>query len=213
MVHVEFITCNAFQENSYLVFDETGECVVIDPGVSNSYEETMLLRLIEEKKLKPVLLVNTHCHIDHILGNQFVSDKFNLGLGIHEKEQIILAAAEDRSKAWGIPYTPSPMPSYWLKEGEVLKFGNSELEIRFVPGHAPGHVIFISHTDKFVIAGDTLFNGSIGRTDLPYGDFNVLEKAIKEQMYTLTDEYEVYPGHGPSTSIGAEKRSNPFIRP
>lgn len=212
MASIEFFTCNPFQENTYVVFDETGECVIIDPGVSNAYEESMLTRVLIENKLKPVKLINTHCHIDHILGNKHVAENYKLELGIHEKERVILDAAVDRSMHWGVDYDPSPAPGYYIKEGEIIKFGNTELEVRFVPGHAPGHIVFISHMDKFVIAGDTLFNGSIGRTDLPFGDFATLEKAIREQLYTLPDDYKIYPGHGPYTTVENEKRSNPFVK-
>jgi len=212
MIKIEYLTCNAFQENTYVLYDDSKECLIIDPGVSNTYEETMLKRIIDENGLKPVGLVNTHCHIDHVLGNRFVADQYDLTLGIHEKDQVMLAGVEDRAKAWGIPYTTSPFPGYFLKEGEVLKFGESELEIRFVPGHAPGHVVFVCHAQGFVIAGDTLFQGSIGRTDLPYGDFETLDKAIRKELYSLPDQFVVYPGHGPSTTIGIEKRTNPFVR-
>ncbi len=212
MASIEFFTCNPFQENTYIVFDESKECAIIDPGVSNAYEQEMLDRIITEHGLKPVLLINTHCHIDHVLGNRYVAEKYNLGLGIHQKDKVMLDAAVDRSMNWGVPYDQSPDPAYFLKEGEHLKFGNTELEIRFVPGHAPGHVVFVDHKSRFVVAGDTLFSGSIGRTDLPFGDFPTLEKAIKEQLYTLPDDYEVFPGHGSSTTIGVEKRSNPFVK-
>ncbi len=213
MVKVKSVTCNAFQENSYVLYDGTGECVIIDPGVSSDYEETMLCRMISEDELSPVLLLNTHCHIDHILGNKFVANKFKLTLGIHQGEQIILDAAAERAVAWGIPYTPSPKPGYYIKENQVLTFGTSQLEVRFVPGHAPGHIVFVNHANRFVIAGDTLFKGSIGRTDLPFGNFDVLEKAIKSQLYSLPDDYVVYPGHGVPTTIGLEKKTNPFVRP
>ncbi|MES2628053.1 MAG: MBL fold metallo-hydrolase [Bacteroidota bacterium] len=212
MAKIEFLTVNPFQENTYVIFDETLECAIIDPGVSNSYEQSMLEQIIDKHQLKPVLLLNTHCHIDHVLGNSYVAKKWNLQLGIHQKDKIMLDAATDRSMNWGIPYDQSPEPGYFITEGETLKFGNTELEVRFVPGHAPGHIVFIDHSSKTVIAGDTLFNGSIGRTDLPFGDFSILEKAIREQLYTLPDDYTVYPGHGPSTTIGQEKTTNPFVK-
>ncbi len=213
MAKVEFITVNPFQENTYVLYDETGECMIIDPGVSNAYEEIMLSRLLEEKNLTPVVLVNTHCHIDHVLGNKYVAEKFKLGLGIHEKDRVMLDAAVERSMNWGVDYEQSPDPAYYIKEGETIKFGNTELEVRWVPGHAPGHIVFIDHKDKLVIAGDTLFSGSIGRTDLMFGDFPTLEKAIREQLYTLPDDYTIYPGHGPSTTVGMEKRTNPYVVP
>lgn len=212
MAKVHSITCNPFQENTYIVSDERGECVIIDPGVSNAYEEAILDRLISEKGLIPEMLINTHCHIDHVLGNKHVAGKYKLELGIHEKEKVMLDMAVERSMNWGVPYEESPEPGYYFKHGTRLNFGSTELEVRFTPGHAPGHVVFICHKDKFVIAGDTLFNGSIGRTDLPFGDFPTLEKSIKEQLYTLPDDYVVYCGHGEPTTIGAEKRGNPFVK-
>lgn len=212
MAKVEFLTCNPFQENSYIVYDETKECVIIDPGVSNAYEEAMFSRMIADLGLKPVMLINTHCHIDHVLGNKYIAGKFNLELGIHQKEKVILDAAVERSMNWGVQYDQSPDPAYFIKEGEDIKFGNTTLEVRFVPGHAPGHVVFIDHAGKQVIAGDTLFQGSIGRTDLMFGDFPTLEHSIREQLYTLPDEYVIWPGHGGSTTIGVEKRTNPFVK-
>ncbi len=213
MSTVEFITCNPFQENTYLIYDDSLECIVIDPGVSNAYEQQMLTQLISSKRLKPVQLINTHCHIDHVLGNKFVADTFQLELGIHEKELVMLEAAVDRSMNWGVSYDPSPAPSYYIKPGDLLHFGSTELEVRFVPGHAPGHLVFVNHQDGYVIAGDTLFKGSIGRTDLMFGDFDVLAKSIQTELYTLPDHFKVYCGHGDYTTIGEEKRTNPFVRP
>ncbi|HEX4886409.1 MAG TPA: MBL fold metallo-hydrolase [Luteibaculaceae bacterium] len=213
MAKVASITVNPFQENTYVIYDNSGECIVIDPGVSNTAEQHMLEGIIHELALRPVALINTHCHIDHILGNKFVADRYSISLGIHREDEKMLIAATDRSMNFGIAYDPSPLPAYYLEHGQTLSFGESELEVRFVPGHAPGHIVLIDHSAQWVIAGDTLFKQSIGRTDLPFGDFGTLEQAIRTQLYTLPDAYVVWPGHGPHTTIGDEKRSNPFVRP
>ncbi len=212
MIQVQGITFNPFSENTYLLFDETKECVIIDPGCYEPEEERFLLKFIEENGLKPVRLLNTHCHIDHILGNYFVATKFNLKLEINKLELPILEGSPKWGKQYGINGKLSPEPEVFLKEGDVIEFGNSKLDILFVPGHAPGHLAFVSHQDQFVIGGDVLFQMGVGRTDLPFGDTDTLIKSIKEKLFTLPDSYEVYPGHGDSTSIGFEKKNNPYVR-
>lgn len=212
MVSVQSFTCNPFSEKSYVLFDETKECVIIDPGFFNTEEEQQLVNFIESNELKPVRLLNTHCHIDHILGNNFVNKKYGLKLEAHKDDVQTLAMGEMTANMYGIPYTPSPDISSFLDEGDVIEFGNSKLDILFVPGHCPGHIVFISHEDRFVINGDVLFHMSIGRTDLPGGDHQLLLRMITEKMYTLPDDYTVYNGHTQETTIGFEKKHNPFVR-
>ncbi len=211
MANIKHFTFNAFQENTYIIWDDSKESILIDPGCSNTNEEEMLKTFIQQEGLKPVKLLNTHCHIDHVLGNYFCANHYKLNLEIHPEELKILHGVAERAISWGIPYTPSPEPAYFLRHGETISFGNTNLELRFVPGHAPGHIVLVNHTDRTVIAGDTLFKGSIGRTDLPFGDFDALEKHIRSELYSLPDNYTVYPGHGESTTIGFEKANNPFI--
>lgn len=211
-MEIAVFTVNPFQENSIVLYDDSKECAIIDPGFSDHKEREELIRFIEEQQLKPVLLLNTHCHIDHILGNCFIADKYHLDLQIHPMEMPLLEAAKSYAHMYGLDYDHSPEPAYFFEEGDELKFGNSQLEILHLPGHTPGHVVFIHHVTKSVIGGDVLFNGSIGRTDLPGGNHADLLNSIETKLFTLPDDYTVIPGHGPSTTIGAEKLSNPFFQ-
>ena len=209
---IQKFTFNYFGENTYVLYDETGECVIIDPGCSNSNEENSLSDFIEKNKLKPVLLLNTHCHIDHILGNAFVKNKYQIPLYINQHDEPVLKAGTSIAQAYGIVYSPSPLPDKFIDENDKINFGNSEFDIAFTPGHSPGSLCFINHDYRKIIGGDVLFNGSIGRTDLPGGDFQTLENSIINKLYTMPDEYVVYCGHGEETTIGFEKYNNPFVR-
>lgn|SRR5690606_15165527 len=211
MLHLQSFVFNAFQENTYVLYDDTKQCVIIDPGCYAAAEQQQLANFIESNELTPVKLLNTHCHIDHILGNNFVSKKFNIGLEIHEADLPTLLATTEYGHLYGFTVDPSPQPTRFIQNNETITFGNTDLEVRFTPGHAPGHVVFIHHNERFVINGDVLFYNSIGRTDLPGGDHNTLIKSIHQELFTLPDDYIVYTGHGPSTTIGEEKKNNPFV--
>ncbi len=211
MINIQCFTFNAFQEHTYILSDETKECVIIDPGCYNVEEQKTLTNFIKEEDLHPVKLLNTHCHIDHVLGNNFVAATYNIGLEIHEKDLPTLNATPEYGHLYGFNIEQPIQPSHFLKDKEIINFGNSALEVRFVPGHCAGHIVLINHKNKFVINGDVLFRGSIGRTDLPGGDYNTLINNIKEELFSLTDDYTVYCGHGEKTTIGFEKDNNPFI--
>lgn len=211
MLHLQSFVFNAFQENTYVLYDDTKQCVIIDPGCYAAAEQQQLVNFIETNEIIPVKLLNTHCHIDHILGNNFVSKKFNIGLEIHEADLPTLLATTEYGHLYGFTVDPSPQPTRFIQNNETITFGNTDLEVRFTPGHAPGHVVFIHHNERFVINGDVLFYNSIGRTDLPGGDHNTLIKSIHQELFTLPDDYIVYTGHGPSTTIGEEKKNNPFV--
>lgn len=211
MIQIQFFTFNPFSENSYILSDETGECIIIDPGCSNSSEEQELVDYIVKSGLKPVKLLNTHCHVDHVFGNQFVSEKWKLGLEIHPLDVPVLDSFARVCQMYGFQGGPQPAPQHFLEDGDVVTFGNSKLNVLFTPGHSPGSVCFYNAEQQFVIGGDVLFRGSIGRTDLPGGDFDTLENSIRKKLYTLPEEVTVYPGHGPSTTIGFEKRNNSFV--
>ncbi len=212
MTQVESFVFSPFAENTYVLHDETKECVVIDPGCYAPEEEKELVKLIEALNLKPVKLLNTHCHIDHVFGNKFVAEKYDLTLETHKGEIPVLEALPQYSQLFGVESAPSPSPGVLLDEGDVVRFGNTELEVLFTPGHSPASISFYNRRDGFIIAGDVLFKGSIGRTDLPGGDLNVLMASITEKLYTLDDKVIVYNGHGPETTIGEEKATNPFVR-
>lgn len=211
-MNVISLTFNDFQENTYILYDDTKECVIIDPGCSNAREEQMLSKTIEENNLNPVRLVNTHCHIDHVYGNKYVSEKFGLPLESHRGEIPVLESGPQVAMMYGLRYNPSPPISKFLEEGEQLAFGNTVLDILFTPGHSPASISFYNANDKILISGDVLFQGSIGRTDLPGGNFDTLISHIKTKFLVLPDDVIVYSGHGPSTNIGFERKHNPFLQ-
>jgi hydroxyacylglutathione hydrolase len=211
MIKIDFFTYNPFQENTYILSDETKECIIIDPGCYESFEKDELASFIENQKLKPVKLINTHCHIDHVLGNKFVSDKYNLRVELNSLEVPLLDAIPAYGPQYGIFCEPTPEPFTFLNEGENIKFGNCELKILHTPGHSPGSICLYNEKEKFAISGDVLFQMSIGRTDIPGGNYETLIRSIREKLFLLTDDYKIYPGHGPATTIGYEKRNNPFL--
>ena len=213
MINVAHFTFNPFQENTFILYDETNECIIIDPGCYSPDEEQELANFIENNQLNPVMLVSTHSHIDHVLGNYYVCKKYDLTPCIHPEDLSTLQNVKNYAHQYGFGnYQPSPEPEVFIREGETVNFGKSSLEVRFVPGHAPGHIVLISQPDGFVINGDCLFYGSIGRTDLPGGDHQTLLDSIRRELFTLPDDLEVFAGHGPKTTIGFEKENNPFLR-
>lgn len=212
MTQVESFTFNPFQENTYVLFDETNECVIIDPGCSDERERNILKGFIDEKGLIPKYLVNTHCHVDHVLGNKFIFDTYGLKPVIHQEDLPVLENATDSAKMFGFFMEESPKPEAFLEEGDVLTFGNTTLDVIFTPGHCPGEISLYNMENKFVIAGDVLFHQSIGRTDLPGGDYDTLIASIKNKLFALPEGTMVYCGHGPSTTIDFEKRHNPFLQ-
>lgn len=211
-MEVASFTFNAFSENSFVLYDDSKECAIVDPGCSNTDEHATLTNFIEAKGLTPTLLLNTHCHIDHILGNKFVAETYNLKLISHKGEVPVLQAGIMTSQFYNIPYDPSPDIEIFIDEGDDVSFGNTKLEVLFVPGHSPASIAFFHRDSNILIAGDVLFQGSIGRTDLPGGDFDTLISSIKNKFYPLGDDVKVFPGHGPSTQIGQEKKTNPFLQ-
>lgn len=211
-MNLHFFTFNPLQENTYIIWcQDTLECAIIDAGNYDSAEGAALEEFINTNQLKPTHLLGTHAHIDHVFGNWFVKQKWDVPYYLNEGDIPMFARSEQMAVLWSLQYTPGPMPDHNLAHGDRIKIGNCELEVRFVPGHAPGHVIFVNHADRWIIGGDTLFRGSIGRTDLPGGNHDLLLKKIREEMFTLPDDYMVHSGHGPYTSIGFEKENNPFF--
>lgn len=211
MTSIKSFTCNPYQENTYLLYDDSLECAIIDPGMYTGDEQNLVLKFIAENKLKPVLLLNTHCHIDHVLGNKFIYDTYGLLPQFHRGEEIVLNAVVSYAPQMGIRYEVSPLPEVYLPESGVVSFGETELELIFSPGHSPAHLCFYNKTERFLIGGDVLFYQSIGRTDLPGGDHDQLIRNIREKLFILPDDCRVFPGHGPATSIGFEKQFNPFL--
>ena len=212
MLTVKAFTFNPVEENTYILYNEHKHCCIIDPGCYFPEERDGLKTFIENAGLAPVLLLNTHCHLDHIFGNKFVYDTWTLPLHLHEKEKPVLDFGPASGQMYQLPFDQYDGPLVYFKPEEKLKIDDDELEIRFVPGHSPGHVCFYHEAAGFVISGDVLFNSSIGRTDLPGGDYATLVNSIQTQLFTLPDETKVYSGHGPMTTVGFEKMNNPFVK-
>ena len=212
MSHIATFVFNPFQENTYIVYDETGQCIIVDPGCYSKQERDQISAFIADNNLNPVMLVNTHCHIDHVLGNKFIADTYKVPFAMHRADIPVLDAVVNYGKMMGIEAEPSPAADRHFDEGETVAFGNTVFDIYFTPGHCPGHVVLHNAAENYVLGGDVLFAGSIGRTDLPGGDFDTLEKSIQQKLYILPDETVVYSGHGPTTTIGREKKTNPFVR-
>ncbi len=210
-MNIKEFVFNPFQENTYVLYDETLECIIVDPGCYDQEEEEMLASFIEMKQLKPVALLNTHCHIDHVFGNAFVCNRYKLLPQIHELELPVLESALRVCEVYGLQMTPSPDGKPSLKDKSVFHFGNTDLKLILAPGHSPGSICFYNEKDLILIGGDVLFQGSIGRTDLPGGDAHTLFTSIQQRLFVLPDELVVYPGHGPQTTIGYEKKFNPFL--
>ena len=220
MLAVKSFTFSPIQENTYILYNEQKQCCIIDPGCYSPEERDELKTGIEKTGLTPVLLLNTHCHLDHVFGNKFVHDSWGLSLHLHEKEKPVLDFAPQSGLYYQLPFDNYDGPLVYLKEGKSLTLPFSingegkgdELEIRFTPGHSPGSVSFYHEAGGFIIGGDVLFNGSIGRTDLPGGNMDTLINSIQTQFFTLPDETQVYSGHGPLTTVGFEKMNNPFVK-
>jgi glyoxylase-like metal-dependent hydrolase (beta-lactamase superfamily II) len=211
-MHIQKFIFNDFQENTLVISDSLKNCVIVDPGCYYPYEKTELLNYLEQNSLKPLALLNTHCHIDHILGNKFISDTFQVPFYMHREDLQTLNAVPNYAPMYGfVGFEPSPQPSHLVEEGEVLHFGELSFEVIFGPGHAPGHVAYYAKEEGILINGDILFRGSFGRYDLPNGDFNTLKKTITEKLFKLPADTLVYCGHGPETTIGIEQKTNPIL--
>lgn len=210
MIQIKTFTFNSFEENTYLVFDETGEGVVIDPGCYEKEEKDELAQFIETQNIKIKYLLNTHCHIDHVLGNDFIKEKYKVPFLIHKNDDPVLRSVKAYAPSYGFNLYREVLPDGYLAEGDTVSFGNTLFNVLFLPGHAPGHIGFYHRESNSLLSGDVLFEQSIGRTDLPGGDFNTLIKSIHQKIFTLPDDVVVYPGHGNTTTVGEEKISNPF---
>ena len=212
-MNIKSFTFNPFQENTYIIYDDTKECIIIDPGCYTKEEKKILKEFILNEGLKPMKVVNTHCHIDHILGNKFVIEEWDLELYIHKEDLSLLENAGNIGKMYGLEnYEESPLPQHFLSKGDIIVCGNNKLEILFTPGHAPGHICLYNKENNILLAGDVIFQRSIGRTDLPGGDHAKLINSIITQLFPLPNETQIFSGHGPSTNLGYEKGNNPFLK-
>lgn len=212
MLQLQTFEFSPIQENTYLLYNEHNECIIIDPGCYFEEERLMLLNFIESKHLNPVLLLNTHCHLDHVFGNKFVAEKFGLIPHIHPLEKKLLEYAPVSGLMYNLPFDNYTGDLVYIDEGSILKVGEDELVAVFTPGHSPGSLSFYCKKQMFIISGDVLFQRSIGRTDLPGGDHTTLIRSIQEKLMILPDETNILSGHGPSTTVIAERNGNPFLR-
>lgn len=210
MLHIHSFTFNPLQENTYVVYDETGECIIVDPGCYEKIEEDELINFIKNKSLKVVSIINTHCHVDHVLGNYKMKETFKTKLIIHRIEEPFLRAVKSYAPNYGFNKYQEATPDEFIDEKDEMKVGNHTLEVLFVPGHSAGHIALYNEAEKIVLAGDVLFRNSIGRTDLPGGNHQTLIRSIQGVLFQLPDDVTVYCGHGPETTIGYEKKTNPY---
>jgi glyoxylase-like metal-dependent hydrolase (beta-lactamase superfamily II) len=211
MITVQFFTFSPVTENTYILFNEDGQAIIFDPGCYFQEEKQKLQDYIEAKELEIIQLINTHCHLDHVFGNKWVSEKYGLELFIHPDEERVLAFAPESGKMWGLPFENYDGQLHFLQQNDIVELGKDELKVLLAPGHSPGSICFYCEKQKFIIGGDVLFRESIGRTDLPGGNHQALLKNIREKLFVLPDDVTVYPGHGTPTTIGHEKKYNPFL--
>jgi glyoxylase-like metal-dependent hydrolase (beta-lactamase superfamily II) len=211
MIKIEHFTFNPFAENTYILSNEKGEALIIDPGCYFTEEEKTLKNYISGRNLKPVQLLNTHCHLDHVFGNNWVHKNYGLELYMHKDEQPVLEFAPSAGNMYGLGFTNSTGALHYLEEGDTIFLGDDILQVLFTPGHSPASICFYCNAQHFIISGDVLFYESVGRFDLPGGNEQQLYKSIREKLYLLPDETIVYPGHGEPTTVGHEKKYNPYV--
>lgn len=203
---------NPIQENTYIIWDDTLEAAVIDAGNMNERENEVLAKFIADNGLKPKYALNTHGHFDHLLGVDFLREKYGAQLAMSSKDEFLLKGASVSAELFGVKADALPEAIDIDLEGkESIKFGNTELKIIPTPGHTPGHVAFFEPESKVLFTGDTLFRESIGRTDLPGGDYSWIMRSIIENILPLGDDVKIYPGHGETSDIGHESMYNPFV--
>lgn len=212
MINIKRFVFNPFQVNCYILSNSSGECILVDPSVYYDDEKDLLIKFIADKCPKPLMIINTHGHVDHICGNKLLKDTYSIKTSLHKDDIELLNIAVEQGLFFGINVAKPPQPDVFLEDKQIIKLGDSSLEIRHVPGHSPGSVLIYSEKDNFVITGDVLFKGSIGRTDLPKGSYETLINSINKEVLSLPDETMVYPGHGDNTTIGIERINNPFLQ-
>ena len=211
MLTVKRFIFNPIQENTYVVYNEKDACAIIDPGCYFPEEKQSLTHWLKESRLHPNILLNTHCHLDHVFGNKWAAEHYDLELQMGEKEGWTFKFAPESGIRWSMPFENYAGKIILLKEGDEVFLGEDKLEVLFTPGHSVGHVVFYNRHQGFVLGGDVLFRMGIGRTDIPGGDPVQLMESIRKKLFTLPDDVIVYPGHGEPTTIGFEKENNPFL--
>ena len=211
MLQIKSFIFSPIQENTYILYNQQQECIIIDPGCYFDDEKEILKTFIDQQQLKPVYLLNTHCHLDHVFGNKYIHDTYQLTLHLHEKEKQVLGFAPTSGLMYNMPFTNYSGDFILLKEGDKVLLGEDELQVIEAPGHSPGSICFYCKKQNFIIGGDVLFQRSIGRTDLPGGNHQTLLDSIRQKLFVLPDETVVYSGHGATTTIGEEKLYNPYL--
>ena len=211
MLKIKAFIFSPIQENTYVLYNDSGDAMIIDPGCYFPEEKDELKRFITQSGLKPQMLLNTHCHLDHVFGNKDMAETYHLTLQMHQKEKTLLDYAPASGLMYDMPFDNYQGEYIFLKEGDSITLGEDELKVIEAPGHSPGHICFYCAKQNFIISGDVLFHRSIGRTDLPGGNHQQLIDNIREKLFVLPEETVVYSGHGPETTIGEEKKYNPFL--
>ena len=203
---------NLYEVNTFIVSAADGQCAIVDPACCSPDEQAALKRYITDEELHPTWLINTHGHFDHVIGNAFVCRTWPVKVAAHRDDLFLLENAYRQGEIFGFPVEQPPTPTVFLDEGDTVEFDDVSLQIRHIPGHSPGSIALYSSLQKWIIVGDVMFNGSIGRSDLPRGNHNLLITGIKEKLLTLPSDTMVLPGHGTDTTIGEEKKHNPFLK-
>lgn len=211
MIHIKAFTFSPISENTYVLYNNEGKAIIIDPGCYFPNEQETLKNFLTDNSLMPVYLLNSHCHLDHVFGNKWVHETYGLEPHLHPNEEAMLALAPVSGERWGLPFQNYAGPLHFLNDGDTILIGETEIQVILAPGHSPGSICFYIPSQGDLIGGDVLFRGSIGRTDLPGGDSETLLNSIREKLWVLPDETVVYSGHGIKTTIGYEKRNNPFL--
>jgi hydroxyacylglutathione hydrolase len=212
MLTIKSFEFSPIQENTYILYNEFNECAIIDPGCYFDEEKEALSEFIKQEDLKPVLLLNTHCHLDHVFGNKYVAEQYGLTLHLHKDEVPVLQFAPTSGLMYQMPFDNYQGAFNFLEKDDIIRIGKDELKVLYTPGHSPASVSFYCQAQEFVIGGDVLFRQSIGRTDLPGGNLETLLQSIRTQLFVLPGDTVVYSGHGPETTVSYEKANNPFLQ-
>jgi glyoxylase-like metal-dependent hydrolase (beta-lactamase superfamily II) len=211
MTKIKHFVFNSFGVNAFVVYDKTGEAVIIDGAANSELEKEKIFNFIEFNNITPKYILNTHGHLDHVCGNLYLKQKYGVPILMNSEDNILVETAASQAAEYGLTIDLLPKPDKTIIDGEIIKFGSSEIKALHVPGHSPGSISFYMSEVNTVITGDTLFAGSIGRTDLYRGDFQQLLNSITDKLFTLPPDTLVLPGHGTDTTIRYEKKHNPFF--